>query len=268
MVGPSRIRRILVVLVAEDVEQPQWLLQPSTTPLAASLGRLLDPRVRGREPGDGEGPEGFAFFDWTGEALPDDARVAEVPAPGIVVAVRRKLPRWLATRSEGIAIWMVRMALMRDERAMDRLQRFLASPDAAVEGAALRTIDVFVSYAFADGPRAAEVVRRLDALGLEVFLAESSLTAGRQWREQLRDAVQAARRALLLVTPSSIGSSWVLAEAGAFAWARKPTLLLLAGVERAALPAPLQGASFETADDGTAWWETWARSARARPSTR
>jgi hypothetical protein len=257
-------RRVLVVLVGDTVEQPQWLLVPKSTDVVELVQVLMKPEVRGEAgPAVGEASE-YSLFDWSGHPLPPDVRVGQVPQPGIVVAMHRDRPK---LGSDGTAVWLFRQMLMRSEGSRDILFRFLASPDAAVAPDSIKTIDVFVSYSFEDGALAARVVRELRSRGMETFLAESSLGTSRPWRDQLRDAVRSSRAAVLLITPSSIASSWVFAEAGAFASQATPTYVLFEGLEAAAIPRPLLHVeAIEPASEPLRWLHLVARHAQSQPA--
>jgi hypothetical protein len=252
---PFMVRRILTVIVADSVEQPRWILVPRSMAVLDLLERLTNAQASGGDSSAGTRAPVFQFYDWKGRSLPPDVLVAEVPTPGIVIAVQPtgKMSRLVSSSAE-VNVWLFRQTLMRDETSSDRLGRFLASPDATVPGAPVKQIDVFVSYSFLDGTLAERIVRLLESRGLQVFLAESSLNTGRQWREQVRDAVRSSRRAVLLITATSVHSTWVLAEAGALASQRTPTIVLLDGVQTADLPAPLRKVSLVyRADEPERW---------------
>lgn len=85
-------------------------------------------------------------------------------------------------------------------------------------------VDIFVSYSHRDSGIATELVSRLKKAGLKCFLAEKDIAAGEEWEPKIRDALYAAKRVLLLITPRSKNSLWVAAEAGA-AWALKKHLI-------------------------------------------
>jgi hypothetical protein len=87
-----------------------------------------------------------------------------------------------------------------------------------------------------------------------VFIAESSLSTGRQWRDQIREAVRSSHVAILLITRASLHSTWVLAEAGACAMQGVPTIVLHDGVTPREIPAPLRGAvAIEPARQPARW---------------
>ena len=216
--------------------------------------------------GGGAGPAGtpaeaFRLFDWSGRPLPADIRVGEVPLPGIVIAVDPTGEAGQSlTASADTHVWLFRQSLMLDEKSGDRLTRFLSSPDAERVPDPVKTIDVFVSYSFEDSALAATVVKALKSRGLDVFIAESSLSTGRQWREQIREAVRSSRAAVLLLTRASCNSTWVLAEAGALASQRVPTIVLFDGLKAGEIPGPLRNVeATEPAAQPDRWLETAQR---------
>ena len=259
-------RRVLTIIVSDAVESPQWVLVPKSMDFSELLGRLLTLEARGKSAAEQESPEQFLLFDWFGHRLPADIKIGQVPLPGIVVAV---LPGGKASRrfnqSGEVDLWLFRQTTMLDETGMDRLSRFLASPDATVPPSPLKHIDAFISYSFQDGMLAATIVRHLESRGLDVFLAESSLSSGQQWRDQIRDAVRSSRRAILLLTRSSLHSSWVLAEAGALASQHTPTIVLFDGVPRDEIPVPLRtAAATEPANQPERWLDVVDHRVQAR----
>ena len=141
-----------------------------------------------------------------------------------------------------------------DEKSADILTRFLSSPDATLAPDPMKEIDVFVSYSSEDGPLVATIARHLQSRALQPFIAESSLSSASQWRDQLRTAVRSSRRAILVLTPSSLHSTWVLAEAGALASQRTPTVVLFDGVHPDSIPGPLRNvAATEPAQQPERW---------------
>jgi|GEM_PF-2760084 len=83
--------------------------------------------------------------------------------------------------------------------------------------------DVFVSYSRSDGEFVASLLSRLEDENIRTF-ADRSIEAGEQWLPRLEYALRNSEVILFLLTPASLRSSWVNAEAGA-AWILKKTLL-------------------------------------------
>jgi len=75
---------------------------------------------------------------------------------------------------------------------------------------------VFVSYAQPDHSVAEEIFRALRAMHVEVW-SNDQLRVG-DWSDVLRARLRDSQYFLLLLTPRSVESSWVLQELGA-AWA-------------------------------------------------
>lgn len=77
--------------------------------------------------------------------------------------------------------------------------------------------DVFLSYASANIEQAEGLHAKLKAAGLRVFMAKKSLEGGDDFAEEIRKALIGSKQILLLVSPTSIASEWVITEWGA-AW--------------------------------------------------
>jgi hypothetical protein len=100
--------------------------------------------------------------------------------------------------------------------------------------------DIFISYSQKDGDIAASLASQLDEAGLKCFLADKSILAAEDWDTELRKAILASERILVLLTPRSKDSLWVAAEIGA-AWVLgKELISALMFVEHAQLLEPLK----------------------------
>jgi hypothetical protein len=109
--------------------------------------------------------------------------------------------------------------------------------------------DVFISYSTIDQALATELADLLSREGVTSFMAERDLEGGDKWGEEIREAIAAATETILVLTPNSVASKWVMIEAGA-AWLLKKTVTpCTAFVDIRALPAPVsqyQARSIET----------------------
>lgn len=76
----------------------------------------------------------------------------------------------------------------------------------------------FISYSNSDKGLANEISDSLQNVGAANFLAERSINLGKDFTSAIRIGMQESRIGLILLTPNSINSNWVLAEAGAL-WA-------------------------------------------------
>lgn len=77
--------------------------------------------------------------------------------------------------------------------------------------------DVFLSYASQDKNIAEELKSKLELHNLGVFMSEKTIDAGDTWTDAIREALSGSRLVVILLTPNSLRSQWVMAEAGA-AW--------------------------------------------------
>lgn len=99
--------------------------------------------------------------------------------------------------------------------------------------------EVFFSYSHRDQGVATELVSMLEDAGLRCFHAHKDISAGDLWEPRIREALKAAKRVVLLITPRSKSSLWVAAEAGA-AWAlEKKLIACLMFVEASELIEPI-----------------------------
>jgi len=64
----------------------------------------------------------------------------------------------------------------------------------------------------------------------------ASIDPGRVWSEEIRLALQSSEAALIILTPNSLKSAWVMAEAGALWVLDIPFVPALMFVERRLLP--------------------------------
>ena len=64
----------------------------------------------------------------------------------------------------------------------------------------------------------------IEAAGASVFLANMSIPPGELWSDAIRRAIVGSAAGLLLITPNSAKSSWVMAEIGALWVLDKPYL--------------------------------------------
>lgn len=89
---------------------------------------------------------------------------------------------------------------------------------------------LFLSHATADEARLQPAVAALRDLGLEVFVCGDSIPAGSRWWDEIRAALQACDRFLLLLSAASRDSGWCAFEAGAaVAWDKPVQLISLDG---------------------------------------
>lgn len=118
---------------------------------------------------------------------------------------------------------------------------------AATSAAADRVFgyDVFVSYAWKDGPRYPEgLARRLKAAGYKVFLDKFEYVAGDRLRDATRRRVRMSSMLVVVLRPAAVDSVWVLAEVReALDARRKPVLLNVNGTFEVAHAGAAGGAT-------------------------
>jgi len=73
---------------------------------------------------------------------------------------------------------------------------------------------IFVSYAHHDRALAEQLFRMLRSLSVNVW-SDDDLRAGENWQETLRSRLRDSEYFVLLLTPKTFESSWVLQELGA-----------------------------------------------------
>jgi hypothetical protein len=158
----------------------------------------------------------YELFDWSRRRLSHDVCVGEVPKPGVVILVLRH------TTIETDAL--ANQKYLEDAQAAwagakisGLVNRHLESDAAEFEPEPVFKFDVFLSYAGKDAAVAAELKSGMEAQGLRCFLAKTDLKPGQVWGEAIRESLQSSRALVLLLTPNSVRSKWVMAEAGA-AW--------------------------------------------------
>jgi len=86
--------------------------------------------------------------------------------------------------------------------------------------------DVFLSYSQQDQHIASDLAAKMEALHLNCFMAPMDIGSGEQWERAIREALLQSEHILVLITPRSKNSKWVLMECGA-AWVQEKTLMPL-----------------------------------------
>jgi len=118
--------------------------------------------------------------------------------------------------------------------------------------------DVFISYSHKDEELARELRQLLENKGLKCFMSSMDIRSGDPWAETIRDALKGSQELLLVITPDSIDSKWVLCEGGA-GWALgKPMVPALLKVEPDLLPEPIKRHQAKKIDTIT-WREELAK---------
>ncbi|NMQ19667.1 toll/interleukin-1 receptor domain-containing protein [Candidatus Competibacter phosphatis] len=94
--------------------------------------------------------------------------------------------------------------------------------------------DVFISYKREDRQKARAIAEALAKTGLDVWW-DIELLPGQRFADEINAVIDQAKAAVVLWTPKSIASHWVIAEA---AHALKRDILVPAWIEHVELPVP------------------------------
>lgn len=102
---------------------------------------------------------------------------------------------------------------------------------------------IFISYAHEDEVHAVLWETKLNAEGFLVFRDKSNIKGGAKWRDEIERAVKICMALLVLVSPTSIKSEWVMRECTLASFHEKPVIpVRIQSVE--ALPGYLEGLQF------------------------
>lgn len=153
----------------------------------------------------------FRYFDWSLTELSPTSFIAEIPLPGVVVVF---CDAFSLGKLASMQLYQIRAQLQEH----DLVKKFFASPDSRSEPVRIHEYDIFISYTKADSGLANELREQLVNAETKVFLAERSISLASRGEPAIRQALQRSRLLVVLITPHSIKSDWVIFEAGA-AWA-------------------------------------------------
>jgi hypothetical protein len=93
-------------------------------------------------------------------------------------------------------------------------------------------IDVFISYAHEDGPVIDIIRSHLTAAGYDVWVDRELIAGGESWRTRIVEAIESSDVFLLILSPHSVRSKYVLQELNIADGESKPILpVLIAPVE-------------------------------------
>ena len=71
---------------------------------------------------------------------------------------------------------------------------------------------VFLSHAMADAAQAEDLASRLEAEGFDVWRSDRDLEPGTNWALAIGKALESARAMVVLLSPDSVKSEWVIKE--------------------------------------------------------
>lgn len=186
--------------------------------------------------------EEVRFFDWAMDEHPARTAVISFPEPGVVIAVcGNEISKYSAAELDMLITYQL--------RRLPIVESFLSAPESRFAPRKFHPHDIFLSYSSSDAALATELRESLSLHAANVFMASRSISVSERWEREIRDAICGARLVVLLLTPNSVRSDWVLFECGA-AWALDtPIAIALSHVAATQLPAALstyQCRRFET----------------------
>lgn len=99
---------------------------------------------------------------------------------------------------------------------------------------------MFISHSSRDGFVAGVLAEKVQGSGAKVWLDAKDLAGGSPILETVMETVDKCQEAVVLVSPQSVNSQWVLVEIGAFLGQHKRVTQVLNHVDHTAI-APIQG---------------------------
>jgi hypothetical protein len=242
----SKSRTIFVVIV-DGRKTPNEIIQfgpISGLPPNEPVRRFLEPAIKHPMGLDGERVpnvshgafDEFRLFDYDCDPVRSDVTVAEVPEPGVLIVVRTPPAAAVDDKSD-VPIQYVMKYQLEDSVPG---KSFLSSAQARYRAAFPARYDIFLSYSSKDQGIGRELQERLRSNGLTCFLAENSIGSGSRFTEAIREAVQQSRILLLLLTPNSVRSQWVMCEVGAFWVLNRPIVPAYTYIDLSDLPDPIR----------------------------
>ena len=195
--------------------------------------------------------EDYQLFDWDCAPLKAGALIGSVPRPGVVNVVLKVSPGSQTSRDHHEA-YMSALHAKAAARQVGELRGFLSSSDADYEPLGTHEFDAFISHSSEDIDLASQIDELLRGAGLSCFLAGNELRAGTVWMDKVRDALRSCRVVVLLLTPNSYSSAWVMSEAGAAWGLGKPIVPVVTRMPIGGLPELItqyQVRSIETSQD-------------------
>jgi hypothetical protein len=239
----ARYRRIFLIVIDHGVELAVYADAPADNRLSDLLSSVFA-NMLGEE---SDTPRRLTtsadcmVFDDAVTVLPEDVRIGAIPAPGLIFVIPRSVqsieelellnpdqePNRVTSELNFHRVRLLAFHTVRlDETWGPRLYTFLEGPDTFFVPDPLPVFDAFISFTSVDFLQASELALALTEHGTRCFLANTSISAGSLWNDELRVALQSSRCLLLLASEASADSSWVLSEVGA-AWILDIPILLV-----------------------------------------
>lgn len=108
----------------------------------------------------------------------------------------------------------------------------------------MRTVQLFLSYSRSDLALASLLRQQVEAQGHRVWQDTERLLAGDSIDAKLRRTLRTSDGYMVLLTPNSLKSSWVMIELGGSWLSGIPLFPIISGISAAKLPGPLRDLNF------------------------
>ncbi len=99
---------------------------------------------------------------------------------------------------------------------------------------------VFISHSHQDNELVRDIARRLHDAGFETSVDFAQIASGAEFRRQVRERLSQSSVILILVTPASLRSPWIMTELGMAEALGREVIPVTVGLSPQDLPAPLQ----------------------------
>ena len=99
---------------------------------------------------------------------------------------------------------------------------------------------VFISRSGKVGELVRDIVRRLRSAGFEPDVASDVVSAGSDWKNEIRRGIREVDAVLFLLTPESLASEWTMTELGIAEGLGRRIVPITVGVSKRDLPAPVK----------------------------
>jgi hypothetical protein len=99
---------------------------------------------------------------------------------------------------------------------------------------------VFISHSHQDNELVRDIARRLRDAGFETSVDFEHIASGAEFRKHVRERLSQSSVILILVTPASLRSPWIMTELGMAEGLDRQVLPVTVGVSNRDLPEPLK----------------------------
>lgn len=173
-------------------------------------------------------PAYYRLYDWNEEVVDAQIPIRRIARPGIILA----LPHNQSTEPALVKQYIDGIA-HKDAQQRELLDSFLVGVRGSFEPV---VHEVLISYTHEDSDIAYEIRDLFSEMSISCFMFEKDIKTGVLWEETIRNVLSEVRAAVVLLTPRSVDSNWVLCEMGALWALKKPLFPALLCVEPHHLP--------------------------------